>query len=339
MGPTEGAPPNRRAGMASRSIGSTVQSPVEHHPKGHPMSTFKPALATLLVLAAGVAQANVRIQVVFDDPTASFAAYYTDIERVTVAAGQTWGAGFQSFISGVDLMVRVGFSDIATAAGRSLTAAYIGTGTDGIDLYQQGAAHKLVSGLDVNGDAADIEINFGTGGYLQNELWFDPTPALRLALVPNDRTDAMSVLLHEFGHALGFNGWRDGSTGALPGNYQSTFDALVGAGTGVPGTPLYFSGANSAALYGAPLPLTWDAYGHLGNLASRADLIPDLMNGVVFYRGTRYTISALDLAVMQDLGLPTVTAVPEPGSVALWLAGLSMIATLRWRVSNRSRRV
>ena len=299
------------------------------------MSLFKPALTTLLVLAAGAAQASVHIDVVFDDPTGSFASYYSDIARVTIAAGDAWGASFQSLSTDVDLMVRIGFTSISTAAGRSLAAAYTGTGSDGIDLYQQGAAYKLMTGFDTNGGAADIEFAFGIDGYLQHELWFDPAPALRQAAVPLDRTDAMSVLLHEFGHALGFNGWRDGSTGALPGNYQSSFDALVGAGSGPQGTALYFGGAQASGLYGAALPLTWDRYGHLGNSAvvSGADLIPDLMNGVAFYRGTRYAISGLDLAVMQDLGLPMtmMTAVPEPGSTVLWLAGLSVLALLRWR--------
>jgi hypothetical protein len=53
------------------------------------------------------------------------------------------------------------------------------------------------------------------------------------------------------------------------------------------------------------------------------DLVPDLMNGVVFYRGTRYGVSALDLAIMADIGLPITTAVPEPGTTALLLAGLA----------------
>jgi hypothetical protein len=44
------------------------------------------------------------------------------------------------------------------------------------------------------------------------------------------------------------------------------------------------------------------------------------MNGVVFYRGTRYTISALDAAIAADLGL--VVAVPEPSPIAIFCAAL-----------------
>ena len=84
-------------------------------------------------------------------------------------------------------------------------------------------------------------------------------------------------------------------------------------------------------LYGGPVPVTFGNVAHIGNDSSRpgSDLIPDLMNGVVFFRGTRYDISPLDLAIVADTGL-TVIAVPEPSSAFLFLvastfACLSMI--------------
>ncbi len=289
------------------------------------------ALLTLLSCAAGATPAPSRIEVVFNDPTASFGAYYTDIERVTLAAGNAWLDSFQHIAAGAGLTVQVGFAGIATASGRSLASAYLSTGADGLRLYQQGASYELVTGIDSNGGGADIELMLGSTGYLQGELWFDPAPALRLAPVPQNRTDAMSVLLHEFGHALGFNGWRDGFNGALPGDYQSTFDAQVRAQRGQLGTPLVFVGEQARGLYGGDLPLTWGSYGHLGNLNAGADLVPDLMNGVAFHRGTRYGISALDLQVMRDLGLPMLVAVPEPASAALALAGLALLGSLHWR--------
>ena len=284
--------------------------------------------AALLMPAGWAAAATApRIEVVFVDPAASYIAYYADLERTAVAAGQTWSQHFAGDFSGVDLTVSINFAALATSSGRSLSSAFVGTSGSGLTLWEQGAAHELRTGFDVNGALPDIEFNIGAIGYLQSELWFDPDPLLRTAAVPVDRTDAMSVLLHEWGHALGFNGWMDGHTGALPGSFASTFDASIGAQTGPGGVALVFQGPLAMGLYGAAVPLTFGNYAHLGNSSGQggADLIPDLMNGEVFYRGTRYEVSALDLAMLADVGLPVLAAVPEPGSAALLLAGLGVV--------------
>ena len=289
------------------------------------MLSAKTALCSLLVCAAA-APAAAQISVVFDDPSASHSAYYADLQRLTVAAGSAWTGHFAPLRAGADLTVQISFADIATSNGHSLASAWVGTGGSGQALYEQGAAFEWRTGVDANGAAPDVQINIGSGGYLQNELWFDPDPLRLAGGVPADRTDAFSMLLHEWGHAFAFNGWLDGSTGVSPGNYGSTFDALVGPEQGAAGTTLLFSGAQASSLYGAAVPLTFGNYGHLGNSSAQggASLIPDLMNGEVFYRGTRYEISALDLAIMADVGLPmaVVASVPEPESAALLMAGL-----------------
>ncbi len=284
--------------------------------------------AALLVHAGWAAATTApRIEVVFVDPGASYSAYYADLQRTAVAAGQTWSQHFAGDFSGVELTVSINFAALATSSGRSLSSAFAGTAGSGLTLWEQGAAHELRTGFDVNGALPDVEFNFGSSGYLQSELWFDPDPLRRTAAVPDDRTDAMSVLLHEWGHAWGFNGWMDGATGALPGNYASTYDAHIVPQTSPGGTVLVFQGAQAVSLYGGAVPLTFGNYAHLSNSGGLggADLIPDLMNGEIFYRGTRYEVSALDLAMLADVGLPVLAAVPEPGRVALLLAGLGWV--------------
>ena len=69
--------------------------------------------------------------------------------------------------------------------------------------------------------------------------------------------------------------------------------------------------------------MTYGNSTHLGNDVPRpgSDLIPDLMNGVVFVRGDRYDISPLDLAIISDTGL-AVNTIPEPGSFFMcWSIG------------------
>ena len=68
---------------------------------------------------------------------------------------------------------------------------------------------------------------------------------------------------------------------------------------------------------------------HVGNATGPGpDLVPDLMNGGVFFRGARYFVSPLDLAMIQDMGLelaPSVLLVPEPQTYALMLTGLGLV--------------
>ena len=311
-----------------------------------------PRFRRLLLGASACALTPLAVQagmvVHFGDPSGLYANQYADIQRVAAAAGQDWMSHFllppstaTSPISAAPtISVQINFAPIATATGRSAVSSQVGTTATGLRLFEQGAAYEMATGIDPNGDAFDVEITLGSSGYLQHELWFDPDPLQRLGAVPLDRTDAYSVFLHEFGHAFGFNGWRDGMTGALPGDYLSTFDALVDE-TNLPGGHLSFGGAHAVGLYGAPLPLTQGLYGHLGNSGplAGAELQTDLMNGLYFVRGSRYEISALNLAVLRDLGLPiaadavnvVATDVPEPGSLALASLALAVLLTARHR--------
>lgn len=271
--------------------------------------------AALAVSHATPASAQITFNLAFNDPGATYAAYYDPIRSNLLAAASDWSSYLLSTTPS-SLEIEVGFlTGIPRATGRSFTSFFVGN-FGGIDTYEQGAAGEIRTGIDPNGAAGDIEINLNPD-YLADELWFDPDPEARAAAVPIDRTDAVTVFLHELGHAFSFNGWRDGTTGALPDSYQSTFDAHVS----LSGDTLFFNGSNALSVYGAPVPITFGNYAHVGNDAPRlgADLIPDLMNGVVFYRGERYGISLLDLAITEDAGLRTRTfaAIPEPGTLAL----------------------
>ncbi len=257
---------------------------------------------TACLLSASPAHATVSFDLNFDDPGASNSAYYAGITACFNAAAAEWATHFSS---DADLQVVIGFSDPdPTANGSSGTTSFVGfDGTTPV--YEQGAAAKIRTGVDANGPDPDIQIEINPD-YLANNLWFDPDPASRTAPIPPDRTDAVSVFLHELTHAFAFNGWRDNFNGTLP-DFESTFDQLET----FDGTNFYFNGPLATAYYGGPVPLTYGNINHFGNAAPGpgSDLIPDLMNGVVFQFSTRYDISTLDLLAIADTGLP-VTNVP-----------------------------
>ncbi len=247
------------------------------------------------------ASASVTFSVLFDASAAGLSpALRSDVEANLLGAGALWSQQL-SATAALDVRVLIN-NGIPRATGRSTDSSFVRN--NGLfNVFEQGAGAEVRTGLDPNGSTHDIEITLSTN-YLLNELWLDPQPFSRSAQVPANRTDAVSVFLHELGHALAFNGWNNGFDDYFPGDYQSTFDEWLV----FDGEVLTFTGPSASQVYGRPLPTTRGNPSHLGNVAPLPgdDLIPDMMNGVVYQRGYRYDISAIDLAVLADVGLPVV---------------------------------
>jgi len=298
-------------------------------------------MAVCMAGALGWAQqaqaAEFSYSITFDDPLGLGATYYNDIHSHIGLALDQWAV---HLVGSADYNVHVLIDDsVERATGRSLTSGFF-LNFGGYDVYEQGMAYKLRTGIDSNGSLPDIEIVLNPY-YLADELWFDPTPADTLEAVDPNRIDATSVFVHEIGHALGFNGWGDALTGEHAPGYASTWDVWVRPDEE---GHLYFHGPLAMSVYGGPVPITNGANFHLGNAAGPGvDLINDVMGGVYFARGHRYEITGLDLAMLKDMGIavqpgsivdvrplpmpPSPTApVPEPETVALTLAGLLAVA-------------
>jgi hypothetical protein len=285
-------------------------------------------IVTLLVvlwsLAPGVAAPRPApaFTLSIDDPTGVADGYRSQIDSHVDAALGSW----LSYLRGsaeFDILVRI-TPDVARAEGRSATSGLVGF-VGGRWVFEQGMAYEIRTGVDPNGHWPDIEFLFNPL-YLTEELWFDPDPWRRTAPVGEDRIDAMSVFLHEFGHALAFNGWGDAVTGAVPSWYASPWDVL----TRFDGSTLSFVGRRAVRAYGAPVPVTFGNNFHLGNAAGPgADLVGDLMNGLSFAAETRYRVSPLNVAMLADMG---VAVVPEPSSRALMLwAAAWLLVLAAWR--------
>ena len=177
-------------------------------------------------------------------------------------------------------------------------------GQDGTFQYVVGGAVADLQGATGRAASdADIWIRVHPD-YINNELFLDPTPLTRDD-IPADKTDGLSVLMQAMGFALGFSGYYNEVANTYTSNLKTAFDARL---TLVDGN-VFFDGPNVRAVFGSAVPMTHGSYRKYGNAdgdpATSSDPLLGLMNGVAYHRGFGYTISALDLAFMADMGLGT----------------------------------
>jgi hypothetical protein len=270
---------------------------------------MSPSLFRVLVLVAvglftetAIADAAITYSITFVDPGNANSAYYSGITSNLQAAGARW-AGYLAGSGNLDVEVEF-TTAIARIDGSSFSNGFVHK-NGARDVYEQGAAFKLRTGTDPNGSSPDIRVRLNPN-YLATELWLDPNPTQRTDPIPANHIDGLSIFTHELAHAFLFAGWMDGTTGALPATYMSTFDEQVQ----FDGTNFFFIGGNAQAKYGGPVPITYGNPAHLGNLSPRpgADLVHDLMFGPFYSYQERYDLTALDLAIAKDAG---VALLPE----------------------------
>jgi len=257
-------------------------------------------------------------RVAFDDPGGTNVDFYPQIRANLLAAGADWSRYFIGANASIEVTVELrSIANGHMATAESATSVFDKTVGD-IEVWEAAVAHEIRTGVDANGGVHDAIIRIDPG-QMSDKWWFDPTPSYRDDEgIPYNKLDAYSIFLHEIGHILGFNGWRDWTTGQIPDKTESRFDSYVTIDAD--GTP-FFNGPAARSVYGnRPVPLTYGNLFHVGNMTSRPgggpdlpgiDLANDLMNGMRTWWATRNTISPLDLAVLRDLGLPLA---PEPVS-------------------------
>lgn len=208
---------------------------------------------------------------------------------------------------------------------------------------------KALGGPDLNGADADgfVNVNFG-------QPWNLGTGA-----TPTSQYDFYSTIFHEYTHALGFTSGiiQDGSPffgGTKAAGEWTTYDQFLvdkngnkvvnadfslnqavwdtaSVGGASPAGGLFFNGAFAmAANMGNPVglytPTTWEE----GSSVSHTDDDnPAIYGTMMTAKGPTgpwpRDYSAIEVGIMRDLGY-TVTAVPEPETYAMLIAGLGLIA-------------
>jgi hypothetical protein len=260
----------------------------------------------------------------YSDPSGRYGQYLEQVKALVALAGTRITAALLSSSGTVDVAISID----ASASGRTIASAGPGSGLLGRDgLVEFPAASKLIGGTDTNGSRADIQLSL-------TPLFFDTSESYlgTANAVPAYRFDALTVLQHELTHGIVFNGFLDAG-GSSSSGYRTVYDTFVQWANGKP----YFSGAVTQLVYGSALPLTPSGSGsaiyHVDTSAGGV-LARDLM-GPTATDGLRVDYSAVDLAMMRDMGLPVLTTFTSadghtvaPGTGARSVAGTAGIDTL-----------
>lgn len=238
------------------------------------------------------------------------------------AALDIWGAVIDSNAV-VKLRVEAD-SAVARTGGTFSNGRFLGRDRAGNSIFQPGPLSVIQKGANPGGPT-DLFFRVNAA-FVQANYWFDPTPENRGdETPPPGRTDFVSIVLHELGHALGVGGTRIVARGPDYGSFPkfvNPFDVLsYFSGDGKPlgpangPTAMFFAGAAAAALFGSHVPLSHvgpnhrlqsqDFY-HLGACGAPAAITTSLMNGcsVPIGAAPRLKITDLDKAVLRDLGYP-----------------------------------
>ena len=202
---------------------------------------------------------------------------------------------------------------------------------DGRALETPAALYELRTGTHLPGYSSDIVVDVPSSAL--GELYFDPNPSAgdNIASVAPSEYDGITVFRHELTHGFGFISLRDTGTGVL-GSMETEFDHYSSiTSTGADD----FIGPNAEAVYGAAVPVTTikngEQYSHLGN-SLNGPLGSDLMSGTGIQNGVTHQVSALDFAILRDIG------VPESGTIPCFAAG-TRISTINGEIPVEMLRV
>lgn len=247
-----------------------------------------------------------NITATFSDPTGRFQAQSDLLIQNAIKGLEFWSPALAESSASIEIAFHLVGDYANRGGGRSMSSITIGQNGP-LTISDHGAVYELRTGNDANGDLPDIEVFFDAN-FLAQHYWINPLDGSH---TPTGMNDLVQVIAHEMGHALGINGFRDYASAQLSGDYASPFDALVHLVDGLP----YFTGPAAMASFGGPVPLTLGNLYHVGTEGhSHGSLSTDLMNGIVFSYDNDYAISPLDIAVLSDIGLPTILSDKLMGS-------------------------
>ncbi len=226
----------------------------------------------------------------FSDPTVASDPQDGILQQAMNQALVNWS----QYISGVGtLIVQLNVTDLG-----------FGTLADGGPTSDQ-ATGQTLNGNQVVKLSSAAELT--TGGHLAaSDITVDFNSSYLASYASTDSSTLVAILEHELMHGFGMIGFRD-DFGQLPGT-ESAFDTLSQL---TPSGQDFFIGANAVAAYGGPVPLTTSVpgsnYYHLGATGTASDPAV-LYNDIINPYGSSNPISGLDVAILDDVGIPITAA-------------------------------
>lgn len=331
------------------------------------LKKFTVGITALAALFSVAANAAVRFEFTYTDPLGSGfnGTGGASLQHALEKAGAIFGGSVLGNYDGViDIAVSSG-----NFAGASATSQFGGITSPAGSFGKFGVIpNKIQSNgaVDLNGGAFDGALTFGLNSNFNLDIDAATTGA---------QVDFYTVAFHELTHLLGFysiageNGqgllrnplgapsdyamfdrWLTDGQGNFvidPDDFTNQltaqqYDALVTGGSSADGNGLYFAGANAmAANGGQPVGLFSPSSFQPGSSVSHVDennpLLADMLMSPVIFRGQEIRrFSAIELGMMQDIGLTeiqqlNIDVIPLPGAAVFMSTGLVALALRRRR--------
>lgn len=301
------------------------------------------ALATLFTFSVFARTPTLPYELLIQDPENHLGADRAGVIANIDAAMDDWGKWIQSKGT-IRIFINVTNDTAATEGrfgGRATTNRYDGE-WNGYKVHEDAAIYTMRTGKRIKNSDSEIIVNVNPT-YMRKAYWIDPKPLERTTPVPAGKIDLVTVFAHEIGHGFGMNGFLNRTDGSVNAQLSlSPFDKFIIQSSMRGENNVYFTGPLTKKANGnKDLPIFFvltDAqetvehngetilcnktrsqnFYHYGHFETSSPVDDNVFYGLMAgswipknkKEGQRTFVSALDAAILGDLGIPLLKSAP-----------------------------